>query len=131
MVFDPSYQDIDMSRFKTGANWTPIYGDVQEAIPDNAPIPGGKEVDIRLHTDADHAGETVTRRSWTGYILFLNGAPIDWFSKREPTIESSVFGSEFVAAKTGMEKNRGQVENDGRPNFGSDLYVRRQFVCYY
>ena len=32
---------------------------------------------------------------------------MDWLSKRQPTIESSVFGTEFVAMKHGMEKLRG------------------------
>jgi hypothetical protein len=101
MVFDPTYPDIDMSRFKK-VDWNPFYGDVKEAISDNAPTPRGKEVDVRLYTDADHAGDKLTRRSRTGYIFYLNSAPIDWFSKKQPTIESSVFGSEFVSMKTGM-----------------------------
>lgn len=34
-------------------------------------------------------------------------ALIDWFSKRQPTIETSVFGAEFVALKNVVEKLRG------------------------
>jgi hypothetical protein len=34
-------------------------------------------------------------------------APIGWFSKRQPTVESSVFGAEFVAMKNGIETFRG------------------------
>jgi hypothetical protein len=34
-------------------------------------------------------------------------APIVWFSKRHPTVESSVFGAEFVAMKNGIETCRG------------------------
>jgi hypothetical protein len=34
-------------------------------------------------------------------------APIVWFSKRQPTVESSVFGEEFVAMKNGIETCRG------------------------
>jgi hypothetical protein len=62
---------------------------------------------LRVYVDSDHAGDKVTRRSRTGYIIFLNSAPIDWFSKKQNTIESSSFGSEFVALKTVMEKLRG------------------------
>jgi hypothetical protein len=32
---------------------------------------------------------------------------VDWYSKQQSTIESSVFGSEFVALKTGMKKSHG------------------------
>jgi hypothetical protein len=34
-------------------------------------------------------------------------ALIDWISKKQATIESSVFGAEFVAMKHGIEKLRG------------------------
>jgi hypothetical protein len=33
-------------------------------------------------------------------------APIVWFSKRQPTVESSVFGAEFGAMKNGIETCR-------------------------
>ena len=42
-----------------------------------------------------------------GFIIYLNGAPIIWFSKKQVTIESSVFGAEFVALKQGMETLQG------------------------
>jgi hypothetical protein len=34
-------------------------------------------------------------------------APIVWFSKIQPTVESSVFGAECVAMKSGIETTRG------------------------
>ncbi len=34
-------------------------------------------------------------------------APIVWYSKKQVTIETSVFGSEFVAMKQGTEALRG------------------------
>ena len=34
-------------------------------------------------------------------------APINWLSKKQGTIETSVFGAEFVAMKVGMEAMRG------------------------
>ena len=53
--------------------------------------------------DADHAGCLETRRSHTGVMIFLQKAPIIWYSKRQNTVESSTFGSEFVAMKTAVE----------------------------
>jgi hypothetical protein len=58
---------------------------------------------LRLFFDFDHAGEQFTRRSRTGFVIYLNMAPLVWFSKRQPTVESSVFGAEFVAMKNGIE----------------------------
>jgi hypothetical protein len=45
IVFDPSYPVIDMSVFKE-CDWKQYYGDVNEAIPPNAPEARGKEVDL-------------------------------------------------------------------------------------
>jgi hypothetical protein len=106
VVFDPTYPDVDMRAFiKT--DWKPMYGDIKEEISPNAPVTRGKEIDLRLFVDSDHAGEHFTRRSRTGFVIYLNMAPIVWFSKRQPTVESSVFGAEFVAMKNGIETTRG------------------------
>jgi hypothetical protein len=32
-----------------------------------------------------------------------------WFSKRQPTVESSVFGAEFVVTKNGIETSPGSI----------------------
>jgi len=106
IVFDPSYPDIDMTVFKE-CDWKHFYGDVKEAIPPNAPSPRGKEVDIRLFVDSDFANDQLTRRSRSGFLIYLNMAPIVWYSKKQATIETSVFGSEFVAMKQGTEALRG------------------------
>ena len=60
-----------------------------------------------LLSDADHAGDRLTRRSRTGYVSFINNAPISWYSKKQGSVETSMFGSEFVALKTSTEANRG------------------------
>ena len=57
--------------------------------------------------DADHAGCQVTRRSQTGILIYVNRAPILWFSTRQNTMETSTFGSEFVAARIAVEMVEG------------------------
>jgi hypothetical protein len=92
VVFDPTYPAVDMGTFiKTDCR--SMYGDVKEIIPSDAHVPRGKEVDLRFFVDSDHAGEHFTRRSRTGFVIYLNMAPTVWFSKRQPTVESSVFGA--------------------------------------
>ena len=78
-----------------------------KAIPPNAPDPRGNYVDLLMWVDSDHAGDKVTRRSCIGYFIFLNTALINWLSKKQATIDGSVFGAEFVAMKTGVEALRG------------------------
>ena len=106
IVFDPSYPNIDKKAFKI-QDWTSFYGNVKEAIPLDMPEPLGKDVDLRLYVDSDHAGDKLVRRSRTGFFIFLNSALINWCSKKQATIETSVFGAEFVAMKHGMEALRG------------------------
>ena len=38
-----------------------------------------------MYVDIDNAGDTVTHRSRTGFIIFLNSAPIYWSSKKQAT----------------------------------------------
>ena len=106
MVFDPSYPAIDESNFPDH-DWKNFYGEVKEAVPPNAPEPRGSEVDLRLFVDSSHADDKSNRRSRTGYFVFLNSSPIAWLSKKQATIETAVFGAEFVAMKIGMEAVRG------------------------
>ena len=60
-----------------------------------------------MMVDSDHAGDKSTRRSRSGILIFVNNALVDWLSKRQPTIETAVFGAEFVAMKLGIERLRG------------------------
>ena len=49
--------------------------------------------------DADHATDTTTRRSRSGFMIYINSALTYWFSKKQTSVESSSFGSEFCAMK--------------------------------
>ena len=53
--------------------------------------------------DANLAVNTVTRRSQTGILIFCNRAPIILHSKRQNTVETSTFVSEFTARKNDVE----------------------------
>ena len=80
-----------------------IYVDAEDVLPHNIPVPLGKAIDINVFVDADHADNRVTRRSHTGIIIYCNMAPILWYSKKQNTVETSTFGSEFVALKIATE----------------------------
>ena len=45
-----------------------------------------------------------TGRSVTGCLHFVNHTPIDSYSKRQATVETATYGSEFVASKTATEQ---------------------------
>lgn len=57
--------------------------EVQESVPPNAPVLWGKEVDIQLYVNSDHAGNRVTRRSRTGFLVYVNSALRVWNWKEQ------------------------------------------------
>ena len=71
------------------------------------PQPKGFGFIIRAKVDADHASDTVTRRSRTGFLVYINSALVFWFSKKQNSVESSSFGSEFTAMKQCCEYIKG------------------------
>ena len=71
------------------------------------PEPRGQGFTMRAKVDADHALDTITRHSRTGFLVYLNCALIYWWSKKQNSMESSSFGSEFIAMKQCCEYVRG------------------------
>ena len=63
------------------------------------PEPRGLGFVMRAKVDADHASDMITRRSRMGFLVFLNCALIYWWSKKQNSVESLSFGSEFIAMK--------------------------------
>ena len=107
LYFDPQEPNIDPSWFNGDSVdiFREQYRDAQEQLPPHhlCPKPRGRSVTTTAYVDVSHAANWVTRRSHTGFIIFLNRAPIIWFSKRQNTVEASTFSSEFIAAKICVE----------------------------
>mmetsp|Transcript_12714 Transcript_12714/g.18116 ORF Transcript_12714/g.18116 Transcript_12714/m.18116 type:complete len:403 (+) Transcript_12714:1096-2304(+) len=107
MVFDPSLPNIDEHDFGIEDWGHSVYNGAKETLPPNAPEPKGDGFIIRQFVDSDHTGIESTRRSRTGFITYLHSAPIYWFSKRQGSVQTSTFGSEFTALKEACEYSRG------------------------
>ena len=73
----------------------------------NLPTPLGNGFTMRVFVDSDHAGDQVTRRSRTGFLVYLNNALVYWTSKKQTTVETSLFGRKFMAMKHATEYVRG------------------------
>jgi len=63
------------------------------------PTPLGRSVEIHVFVNASHASDKTTRRSQIEILIFLNRAPIIFYSKRQNLVETSIFRSEFTAMK--------------------------------
>ena len=53
---------------------------------------------LEVYSDADFASDKISRRSVSGQIVKLNGAPILWGSTQQKTISLSTTEAEFIAA---------------------------------
>ncbi len=82
MVFDSEYINWCEDDFPI-QDWSDFYPDAAEDIPSNAPEPRGMAVQINAFIDASHARNKVTRHSHTGILIYLNKAPIIWYSKAQ------------------------------------------------
>jgi hypothetical protein len=131
MVFDERMPEIDESLFLQ-VDWKDFYSEAGEETPPKMPKPRGKALKISCFVDADHAGNVVTRRSHSGILIFVNNALVGWFSKRQNTVETSTFGSEFVALRIATEQVealRYKLRMFGVPVDGpGDIYCDNQSV---
>jgi len=105
LVFDDRYPGINDTAPDT--DWLQsIYGKGEEELPPKMPEPLGKPVYVTAMVDASHGGDKLTFRSHTGILIYMNNSPIEFYSKRQNTVETSTFGAELVAGRVAMEKVR-------------------------
>ena len=86
-------------------NWMyTVYRDVKELIPQDILEPLGNHVVTISYVDANLFHDIITGRSVSGILHMLNKTPIDYFSKKQSTVKTATYGSEFVAARIAMEQ---------------------------
>ena len=102
IIFDPT-DPVPITPTRAKPDWSSFYEDLEEELPPRMPEPLGNSVNVHVFVDANHAGNVVTRRSHTGILAFVQNSPILWVSRRQNTVETSTFGSEFVALRTARD----------------------------
>ena len=155
IVFNGKSMIIDNAIFNDfdRQEWKDFYHDAREEMPIKMPEPLGNPVQTLAYVDANHAGNMKTRRSHSGILIYVNQAPIVWYSKRQNTVEASSFGSEYIALRICTEMvealryklrcfgvpiegacdvmcdNRSVVTNSSVPT--SVLNKRHNAICYH
>ena len=99
-VHEPAYSDLPSKAY----DWTYIYQGAKENSPEGAPEPLGKSVTLTHYVDANLFHDALTGRSVTGILHFANATPVEWYSKKQATVETATYGSEFVAARVCVEQ---------------------------
>jgi hypothetical protein len=98
---EPDYSDLPDPHY----DWSrTVYGKVSEEIPDDVPKPKGKRVVTTTYKDANLYHDWVSGKAVTGVLHLINGTPIDWTAKKQATVETATYGSEFAAAKTAIQQ---------------------------
>ena len=64
----------------------------------------GSEFDLHVFSDSDWAGDRMTRRSTTGYIVFLCAGALAWQSKLQTTVATSSMESEYMAEYAALQE---------------------------
>ena len=139
MVFDPAAWEVPATDlFRRRQDWDySVYGcdGLKEELSAHMPTPLGKTMRMHVYVDSDHAGDSLTRRSRTGFVVFLNSASIFWFSKRQTSsCETSTLGSEFITVKTACVRllRQGlmlQTSHDGHSSRRADVHLQGQPMC--
>ena len=98
LFMDPSLPNINYGDFVTNPqDFVEYYRDASESIPGDMSRPRGGTVTTTAFVDASFAANKKTRKSHSGFLIFMYRAPIAWFSKRQSTVETSKFSAEFMA----------------------------------
>ena len=74
LIYDLSDPVVNEHEFEQRDWMASEFGHLQgvEVVPPNMPEPQGMGFVMRAKVDADHAADTVTRRSRTGFLVYLN-----------------------------------------------------------
>jgi hypothetical protein len=100
-VDPPDYSHMEQLQH----DWSySVYGDVEKLVPKDVPEPLGKPVILSHYCDANLCHDLITGRAVTGILHFVNGMVIDWYSKKQATVETATYGAEFVAARIAIDQ---------------------------
>ena len=80
------------------------YPDAAEELDPGLPEAFGDELDTAIFFDADLAHDVKTRRSISGIVQFVGSTPVSWSSRRQGSIATSTYCSEFIAMRSAVEE---------------------------
>lgn len=105
---DPRIPPLNLEAFPDRTQqFKEYYSDAEEVMPFDMPVARSRPIIMVAYVDASHGTNKITRRSHTGYVIFVNRAPVLWFSKKQQTVETSAFSVEMIALKTCVEAIQG------------------------
>ena len=77
---------------------------ISEMLPTDTPEPLGKHVVTISYYDTNLYHNILTDRSIAGVLHLVNKTAIYWYSKKQASVETATYGSEFSSARTCVEQ---------------------------
>ena len=100
-LHEPDYSNLPHKEY----DWQrTVYEGAKEEIPHDIPEPKGKYVITTTYVDANLHHDQVTGNSVTACLHIVNATPSHWYTKRQATVETETYGSEFVAARIATDQ---------------------------
>ena len=75
----------------------------KEELDPKFPKPLIPEMEINVFSDSNHGHDKKTGQSITGIFVLVGSPPTVWKSKRQPSLQTSTFRTEFTALRTAVE----------------------------
>ncbi len=101
---EPAFLSLPDQQF----DWAyTVYGHMEKVVPHDMPTTLGKFVTLMHYVDANLYHDLITGRSVTGILHLANKTPINWYSKKQVTMETATYGSEFIAAHMCVDQSIG------------------------
>ena len=101
---EPDYSSLPKHKY----DWArTCYAGAKEEIPRDAPTPKGKRVVLTTYKDANLYHDLASGKAVTGALHFINQTPVSWYSRKQETVETATYGSEFVAARKAIQQIMG------------------------
>ncbi|GKE85183.1 ribonuclease H-like domain-containing protein [Tanacetum coccineum] len=91
---------------------------------------------LTAYTDADWAGCPITRRSTSGYCVFLGDNLLSWSAKRHVTLSRSSAEAEYrgvanvVAETAAVYLSTNPVQHQRTKHIEIDIYFVREYVAF-
>ena len=101
VTYNPMYEMTEKNMFGVAGRvlykWNFLYPGAQLMTPCYIPEYLVKSVLFKDYVGVNHAENMANSRSHSRIIIYVNNAPIIWYSNCQNTVESSSFGLYFVA----------------------------------
>ena len=100
-LHEPDYSSLPHKEY----DWQrTVYGGASEEIPHDIPEAKGKHVTTTTYVEANLRHDQVTGKAVTACLHIVNATPSHWYTKRQATVETATYGSEFVAARIATDQ---------------------------